>query len=175
TQMAAGLGLARSGSAKGLKYVRDRLADTSGDPNNPNETRTTNAEKDNPYGPKATDFILDHLGVSADEIFVPDLIRIASSPEYSWVRKAQAWRALSRLNPVADRQKILALAWKNLTDSSAVKLIVLNEESRVATVSRQLDSSSDGKEKATARELRRALATTSRERRRWREIHGYTF
>jgi HEAT repeat protein len=173
TRMASGLGLARCGSAKGLKYIRERLADTSGDRDKPNESRTTNAQTDSPYGPKATDFILTHLGVPADEVLVPELLRILSSPEYSGVHRAQAWGALSRMNPARERETILELAWKNLTDTSAVRLVVFNDDVRARTVAAQLESSKDGKERAAGRALRRALAETPRERRRWREFHGY--
>jgi HEAT repeat protein len=175
TVMAAGLALARCGSPRGTKYVRERLADTSGDPEKPNESRMTNAETDNPHGPKGTDFILTNLGVSADEIFVPELVQIVSAPERSWAHKAQAWQALSRMNPVTKRQEILELAWKNLIQAGAIKLIVLNDEARARRVAPGLPNSTDRTERAAAYELKRALFTSPRERRRWREIHGYTF
>ena len=175
TAMAAGLGLARCGSVKGLSYVRGRLRDFSGDPSKPTESRLTNADTDSPTGPKGTDFVLTHLGAPADEILVPELLDLVTSKESSWVLKAQAWRALSRVNPTRDRPRLVELAWKNLMDSSAVKLIVLDDEAHARTVVPQLESSADRKEKAAAHELRRALTTTPRERRRWRETHGYSF
>jgi hypothetical protein len=167
--------LARCASPRGLKYVRERLADTSGYPEKSNESRERNAQTDNPHGPKATDFILDHLGSSADDVFVPDLLRIVSAPEYPEVLKAKAWSALSRMNPARERQKILELAWKNLNQRGAIRLVVLNDESRARSIAPGLPNSRDRIERVGAYDLKRALLTSPRERRRWRENHGYTF
>jgi hypothetical protein len=174
TVMTAGLGLARCGSLKGLEYVRERLVDTT-DLQNSNEGRQLNAETDDPHGPKARDFILRLLGSSADVVFVPDLLRIVSAPEYPWVAQARAWEALSRINPVRERQKLLDLAWKNLNQTGAIRLVVLNDEARARSIAPGLPNSRDRIERVGAYDLKRALLTSPRERRRWRETHGYTF
>lgn len=173
TAMAAGLGLGRSGSPKGLKYVRERLADYSGDPSNPNYARMTNAASDDPYGPKAADFIRKHLGTPADQVFVHDLLQITTKPEFSWAAKAQAWQALSRINPPRERKVILDLAARNLMYTGAVRLLVLHEEPQAHARLVQMERSTDPSERALSEELRRALATSPRERRRWREVEGY--
>lgn len=173
TAMAAGLGLGRSGDANGLRYVRDRLADSSGDGND-NASRMTSATRDDPYGPKAGDFIRKHLGVPADAIFVPDLMHVVSGPQFSWVAKAQAWQALSRIDAGANRRAILELASTQVRFTGAVRLLVVHDEPKARTALAQLNASSDPTQEILAEELRRALSTTPRERRRWRETEGYS-
>jgi len=175
TVMAAGLGLARCGSAKGAQYVRDRLGDARHDPAQPNQSRFTDSDTDDPQGPKATDFILTRLGVPADEMFVPELMRIVSSSLYSSTAKAQAWTALARINPVRDRKTILSAAWNDLLSTGAIRLVVQNDEPRAQAFVRQNERSDEPLQRAKANELRRALLAPSMVRRQWREIHGYSF
>ncbi len=168
--MSAGLALARCGSARGKDYVADRLADPRccraplGTPED--------GIKDDPFGPKATSFILDHLGVPADEIFVPILIRVVSSAEFSDTAKAQSWVALSKIDSVKYRPQLLELAWKNVGYDGAARLIVLNDEVRVQALRQSKQSKSSMQ---TSQSLETALAASPRERRRWRETRAYAF
>lgn len=175
TAMSAGLAAARCGSEKGIEYVRERLADTSGDPEKPNQSFQTDARTDDPHGPKATDFILSRMGVPADEIFVPDLLGIIRSPEYDFREKGHAWTALLKINPPKYRVELMKLAWENLQLASAVKLIVLNDESGARAFVQEFEHSEDPKKRGRALEFEMALSHSLRERRVWRQVHGYTF
>lgn len=172
TAMAAGLGLARCGSEKGLRYVRDRLAPLSRNPSKAADVTISNAETDDPLGPRAADFILGHLGASTDEAFLPDLIAVVSSAGAPSRARAQAWEALLRINSPRYRQEVLGYAWKNLRYEAAARLVVLNDQARARTV---LGASQPEKESHELFNVRQALAATARDRRRWRETHGYAF
>jgi hypothetical protein len=169
--MAAGLGLARCGSQKGLVYVRRRLADTAADPTKPNDSYPTDADKDDPNGPKATDFIVTHLGVAADEVFVPDLLQVVSRSGSPDKARASAWAALLRINPTGYRAALLDLAWKNTSFEGAAKIIVLDDE----TTAQAFVAGSPADETYDHLLMRQLLGTDDRQRLRWRELHGYSF
>lgn len=170
-RMAAGLGLARCGKAKGLDYVKDRLSDIrmaqSAD------ATPADAAGDDSRGPRAGVFLLEHLGVPADEPLVPSLLTIASGPGFSDGARARAWLALFRIDPAAPRAEILALAWRNLSYDGAARFVVAHDEEQARTSidMKTLHPKSDGTEPP----IERALAASARERRRWREIRSYSF
>ena len=171
--MGAGLGLARCGSAIGTEYVRERLADIHGAQYPDGEP--ANGVTDDPNGPRATSYILEHLGVSADEPFVPTLLDIASSALYSDHARTLAWNALLRIHSSKYRPQAIEAAWTNLTFDGAVRLLALDDPSGA-----EKRLSAAERDKASFRtqglaELRRALAATDREKRRWRETRGYGF
>jgi hypothetical protein len=167
--MAAGLSLARCGSEIGERYVTERLRDPGccrGAVGTPQD-----GIKDDPFSSKATSFILDHLGLPRDEVFVPDLVRLISSPDYSSTAKAKAWIALSRTNSPRYRTEVLERAWSSPGSDGAARLVVMNDEQRVRDyLSRESSEKLPGEGA-----LQRALAATRRERRRWSEVHGYAF
>lgn len=169
--MAAGLGLGRCGKAKGLDYVRDRLSDTRM-AQSPKST-PADADKDDPRGPRAGAFLLEHIGVATDEPLVPTLLKIASEPGFSDGAKARAWMALLRVDAAPPRAEVLALAWKNLQYDGAARFVVVHDEeqARTAIDMKTLRHKPDGTEPP----IGRALSASSRERRRWREIRSYTF
>ena len=172
TGIAAGLGLARCGSEKGISFVRARFADRSADPSKPNDIHPTNADTDDPTGPKASSFILSLLGVPADEVFVPDLLRIVSAPEYSESARAQAGYALLRIDPKTHRKELLELAWKSLIYEWAARYIVLHDEDRARKFVEGVKPERATYEQST---LVTALGVSPGRRRLWREIHGYSF
>jgi HEAT repeat protein len=168
--MAAGLGLARCGSEEGAKYVSERLRDARCC-RAPNGT-PSDAFKDDPAGPAATSFLLDHIGIGSDEPLVPSLIHIVTDNEFSETARAQAWIALSRIDPMKTRPSLLELAWKSTGFDGAARLIVLNDESRAQSVA----GSKQGKAGSeVSHALARALEAAPQERRRWRDTRGYAF
>jgi HEAT repeat protein len=176
TVVAAGLGLARCGSERGVNYVLGRIAGAPDSQANGTVARPSTAAPHEAFTARATDFIFDLLGLPADEVFVPTLIRIVSAPESPNRSKAQAWGALLRINSAKYRAETLELAWKNTTFQSAVRLIALNDEPGARRII------ADSQSRMTAAgpaidvaALKQALAATRRERRQWRETHGYTF
>lgn len=170
--MAAGLGLARCGSEKGLKYVHERLLSAQGDSDRIGEVTLANAETADANSPKVTVFVLEHFGVPADEAFVPDLLRVVSHAGNSSRLKAQAWRALLRINAPKYRKEILEYAWKDLSMQSAARFVALNDEAKA----RELVSTGKPEDESYERSVvRQALAATQRDRRLWLEAHGYSF
>jgi hypothetical protein len=171
TGMAAGLGLARCGLAKGRDYVKDRLSDTrmAQSP----ESMPTDAGGDDPRGPRAGAFLLEHIGVAADEPLVPLLLKIASEPGFSDGAKARAWLALFRVDAAGQRAEVLALAWRNLQYDGAARFVVVHDEeqARTAIDMKTLHQKPDGTEPP----IGRALSASARERRRWRESRAYAF
>ena len=172
--IAAGLGLARCGSPKGKRYVSERIADSRccrapyGTPQD--------GLKDDPYGPKATSFILDHLGVPADDGVVPDLIRLVSSDDYSEAAKAQGWIALQRIDSPKHQKEVLELAWRHLSYDGAARLIALKDQANALAKIHEPESASA--KNATARgtsALVRALQAPERDKRLWKESKGYGF
>jgi hypothetical protein len=166
------IAICREESGVRVREDGDRTADRSGDPNKPNEVCPTNADTDDPTGPKAACFILSHLGVAADEIFVPELLRIVSAPDYSERARALAGYALLRIDSATRRKELLELAWKSLIYEWAARYIVLHDEDAARKF---LDGVKP--ERATYEQwtLEHALWANPRERRTWREIHGYSF
>jgi hypothetical protein len=169
--MAAGLGLARCGKSKGLAYVKDRLSDIrmAQSP----ESTPTDADKDDPRGPRAGAFLLEHVGVPADEALVPTLLKIATEPGFSEGAKSRAWLALFRVDAVGSRVEVLALAWKSLQYDGAARFVVVHDEeqARTAIDMKTLRQKPDGTEPP----IGRALSASARERRRWHEIRAYSF
>jgi HEAT repeat protein len=168
--MSAGLALARCGAPAGRKYVAERLRDTSGANEDPIRTAATDAYKDDPNGPKARDFILGRLGASVDQFLVPEMLRIIQAPGYSGRAKARAWVALLRINPERERREILALAWKDPESDTKARFIVLNDEAAARKALEPGNSSLNERERFA---LKEALRADPRQRRRWRELHGY--
>jgi hypothetical protein len=169
TEMAAGLALARAGDADGVGYVTRLLDMTTSSPN-ASDDRMSSAERDDPNGLRARDFLLERLGAEVDERFVPELLRMIDRAPAGSPLRAQAWRALLRMNPVGSRSQILGRAWKQEGNESAFRFIALHDpDAAKAFLSR---SKSDD---ARTRSLRRALGASERERRVWRELRGYTF
>jgi hypothetical protein len=169
--MAAGLGLARCGRATGLDYVRDRLSD----PRMAQSPQSTpaDADRDDPRGPRAGAFLLEHIGVPADAPLVPTLLKIVSEPDFSDGAKARAWLALFRVDAVGQRADTLALAWRSLQYDGATRFVVVHDEeqARTAIDMKTLHQKPDGMEPP----IGRALSASARERRRWREIRAYAF
>jgi hypothetical protein len=164
--VSAGLGMARCGSPVGKSYVSARLADPAilALESTASNSRTTAID-----GPEATAFILDRLGAPADEIFLPDLLKIIKEPRASSRAKNRAWRSVLRMNPATERSKLVELAWSDLHSDAAVRYLVLNDEMKVRdTLARE------GNLPAYERlALTQALAANPRQRRRWRELQGY--
>lgn len=171
TGMAAGLGLARCGRAKGRDYVRDRLSDTRM-AQSPDST-PADADGDDPRGPRAGVFLLEHIGVAADAPLVPALLKIASEPAFSDGAKARAWLALFRVDAAPQRADVLTLAWRNLPYDGAARFVVVHDEeqARTAIDMKTLHTKPDGTEPP----ISRALSASARERRRWRETRVYAF
>jgi hypothetical protein len=169
--MAGGLGLARCGRGKGLDYAKDRLSDNrmAQSP----DAMPADAEKDDPRGPRAGVFLLDHMGVPADEPLVPALLKIASDPGFSDGAKSRAWLALFRVDAAQRRAEVLELAWKNLQYDGAARFVVVHDEEQARTSidMKTLHQKPDGTEPP----IGRALSASARERRRWREIQAYSF
>lgn len=176
TVVAAGLGLARCGSERGVNYVLGRIAAAPDSHANGTTAGPSTAAPHEAFTARATDFIFDLLGVPADEVFVPTLIGIVSAPESPSRLKAQAWGALLRINSSKHRKETLELAWKNTTFQSAVRLIALNDEPRARRIIAESQSRATTAGLAIdVTALKQALAAPRRERRQWRETHGYTF
>ena len=169
--MAAGLGLARCGSAKGVEYVKGRLTDAR--MAQPPEGMPSDADKDDSRGPRAGTFLLEHMGAAADRALVPAILTVASEPRFSDGAKALAWLALLRIDAGPTGVDVLALAWKNLQYEGAARFVVLHDEeqARTAIDMKTLHTKPDGTEHPIAR----ALSASARERRRWREIRAYSF
>ena len=152
--------------------MRARFCDRGGDPNNRNEVCPTGADKDDPTGPKASCFILGRLGVLADEVFVPDLLRIVSAPEYPERARTLAGYALLRIDSTTRRKELLELAWKSLIYEWAARYVVLHDEDRAHKF---LDGVKPERATYEQSTLQHALWASPRERRMWREIQGYPF
>lgn len=169
--MAAGLGLARCGSAKGLDYVRSRLSDAR--MAQAAESTPAEAGKDDPRGPRAGAFLLEQMGAEADEPLVPSLLRIVSEPGFSDGARARAWLALFRIDAASVRAEVLALAWRNLQYDGAARFVVVHDEeqARTAIDMQTLHVKPDGTEPP----IGRALSASARERKRWREMRQYSF
>lgn len=169
--MAAGLGLSRCGLARGRKYVVDRLADRRL-AQSPDAT-PADERQDDPGGPRAGAFVLEHLGVAADEPLIPSLLQIASDPGYSDAAKALAWHALFRIDAPGPRADVLALAWKNLRFDGAARFVAVHdgEQARWTVDMKTNRPRPDG----TVSPIERALLASPQERRRWRESRTYDF
>lgn len=171
TVMAAGLAAARCQSPKGLAYVRKWLQAAS-----TNQQTLTDARTDDPHGPKATDFLLEQLGVPADEVFTPELRGIIAQASTSPARKEQAWTGLLRMNAAATHKEILELAWDHAnTSTAAAKIIVLNDETNARNYVTQHAASDVQTDRRKAKAIAAMLAKPEGERRNWRLVHGYTF
>ena len=168
--VAAGLGLARCGSARGRAYVADRLSDRSV---KPPDAALIDALQADPYGSRAGTFILEHMGVPADESLVPALLTIISDATVTDGAKALAWNALFRVDPIRQRGELLVLAWKNLRFDGAARFVVVHDEEQVrsAVDLKTLRPKADG----TVSPIERALRASAAERRRWRESRNYDF
>lgn len=173
--MAAGLGMARCGSETGRRYVLDRLADDRGcrsPAGFPQDSR-----KDDPVGPRATCYLLSKMGAPSDETFVPELMRIAGEPAAAFAARAAAWQALVRIDSPRHRAAVLELAWKASPIDGAAKYIA---QSAAIAGARTRLSARDDRQAPTlnptfASLIEKALSTTPREQRHWRERHGYAF
>jgi hypothetical protein len=168
--VAAGLGLARCGSARGRAYVAERLSDRS--VKSP-EAAPADALQADPQGSLAGTFILEHMGVPADEPLVPALLAIVSEATFTDGARALAWSALFRVDPIRQRDELLALAWKNLRFDGAARFVVVHDEqqARSAVDLKTMRPKADG----TVSPIERALGASAAERRRWRESRNYDF
>jgi hypothetical protein len=169
--MAAGLGLARCGAARGRAYVVDRLADRrlAQSP----DAAPSDEQGDDPRGPRAGAFLLEHLGVLADEPLIPAVLQIASDLGYADAARDLAWHALLRIDPPGRRAEILELAWKNLRYEGAARFVVVHDEEQArSTVDMKTNRPKpDGR----LSPIERALLASAQERRRWREGRRYDF
>jgi hypothetical protein len=169
--MAAGLGLSRCGVARGRDYVLGRLGDRrlAGPP----DAMPADEQKDDPRGPRAGAFLLEHLGIAADEPLIPSLLQIATEPGYADAARVLAWHAIFRIDPPDSRAEVLALAWKNLRYDGAAQFVVVHDEQQArSTVDMKTNRPNpDG----TLSPIERALLASPQERRRWRESRTYDF
>lgn len=169
TKISAGLALARVGNSLGVDYV-ERLLKSAFGSGDSAASRIESAERDDANGPRARDFVLERLGAAADEVFLPDILRIIDRNAAGSRLSLQAWRALLRIDPARLRDQIVDLAWKQDRNEFAAKLIAIHDADTASAI-----LSSTQSEDYRLMSIRRALMASERERRRWRELHGYTF
>jgi parvulin-like peptidyl-prolyl isomerase len=166
TMVMAGLALARCGSPIGQAFVRSRIDGLQVDTSQPLE----------PEGRQVGEWILENLGTPQDEGLAPSLVRLVEVLAPADRTKALALASLLRINPALQRERVLAVAWQNTRYQAAVRLIALDDEAtaREALAQRDLGVATLHPV-ADVYLMRTALDTSDREKRRWREIHGYTF
>jgi hypothetical protein len=111
------------------------------------------------------------MGTPTDEIFVADLLAIIDDGQFPWRTKTLAWIALLRINPEKPREAILARAWRDIANhAAAARFIVLDDEQGARSALEKGEPELDRHQRAR---LQETLAETARQRRRWRERHGY--
>ena len=165
TMVTAGLALARCGWQPGEDFVRSRI-----------DALQADAGPLDPDTRRESEWILDQLGTPQDESFVSPLLRLVEEPAPTDRSKAFALTALLRINPTSKRDRVIAVAWKNTNYISAARLIALDDEAAAREALAQRESGT-----ATLHAvldvylMRTSLAASPRDRRQWREIHGYTF
>lgn len=169
---AAGLALARCGDEEGLRYVRRMFADADGS----SPRMATHSENEHLLIGWDRRFVLENLGTATDAALLPDLlgiIRDSSSPETA---RAYAWNAVLRMNPARHRDELVALAWRDVAFKAAARFLALNDEEGVrSTTQTPSRAAAMGIGQESRLNLEVALSTSARERRRWREVHGYPF
>lgn len=165
THLAAALGLFRCGSALGRDFV---LAALRGQ----NETAQTVRPGRPSDVEDARDFILRHLGAMTDEVLTAELIAILRNSRTGNHERAEVWDALLRIDTKMYDKEILELARKDLKYRAAARVLAVRDPAGVRSL-----LAGDGSSKTTYEHalLQEALSATDRERRRWRELHGYAF
>jgi HEAT repeat protein len=171
--MSAGLALARCGDARGIRYVEEQLA--SAEPAQPEAREPTNAMTDDPYGPQAKHFLMERLGARGDEIFVMQLLTIASDTEQPFRPRAIAWSALLRIHSPKYRTQVLQAAWNDASFDGASRLIALDDEANAREFSSRDSMEASKSQRLAASAIRAALAAPVWEKRRWCEPFGYGF
>jgi HEAT repeat protein len=165
TMVTAGLALARCGWQPGEDFVRSRI-----------DALQADAGPLDPDTRRESEWILDQLGTPQDESFVSPLLRLVEEPAPTDRSKAFALTALLRINPTSKRDRVIAVAWKNTNYISAARLIALDDEAAAREALAQRESGTPTLHAVLDVYLMRAsLAASPRDRRQWREIHGYTF
>ena len=171
--MSAGLALARCGDARGIRYVEEQLA--SAEPPRPEERDPRDGTTDDPHGPAAQTFLIERMGARRDDIFVFQLVAIASDAEQPHRPRALAWAALLRIHSSKYRDLVLQAAWKNASFDGASRLIALDDDPGARAFTARNSSAASGSERLALDAVRAALAAPPRDRRRWCEPYGYGF
>jgi len=171
--MSAGLALARCGDARGLRYVEEQLA--SAEPDRPEAREPTNGMTDEPDGPQAKHFLIERMGARRDDLFVMQLLTIASDPEQPFRPRAIAWSALLRIHSAKYRAQVLEAAWKNASFDGASRLIALDDEQNARTFLSRDEEGASPSERIAAGAIRTALSARERDKRQWCEPYGYGF
>lgn len=165
TMAMAGLGLSRCGSRPGRDFVLSQLSELRAGSRRPASAETR----------QVAEWILEAIGTAQDEGLVASLLTLAEEPDTDRTR-ALALAALLRVNPSTQRERVLAVAWRNTTYEAAVRLIALDDETTARQALAMKEKGLEaGPPVADVRLMRIALDSSERDKRRWREIRGYTF
>ena len=90
--------------------------------------------------------------------------------------RAYAWNAVLRMNSTENRDELVALAWRDAAFKAAARFLALNDEEVArGTTKTTARAAAMGISQQSRLNLQAALSANARERRRWREVHGYPF